>query len=847
MAELGEVRIEESLRVKIDIHPTIINLKETGEAKNLPPYSVSNSGRNTFCSIKLDSEEIYRTSVVEKSVNPFYSQEFHGEIPKKFRYLSFMIHDNGSKTDKIIGKVTLKKEELYKYHNKEHWFPLTPLDVDAQVQGKVHLEIRFDEILSTDPESYSSHRMAVRILECSDLTVINGSCNPYAIVTLSHSKHKEVKRTIVKKKTICPNFEETFFFDLENKGQNHDRNLYNFEDVFNGSLTISVLHDDIKVSREVLGNMFPGTFLGEVKIPLRDLDIRSIHKAWYCLQPKESSRQSRPDLGSLRLKISYTADYVFLSHYYDALRNLILHSCEIQPTTAGAAYLLGEIVDNRTEAAQALLKLFYHHDKLVQYIKALSYWEVSKTVDPNTLFRGNSLVSKLIDELMKLIGLPYLHNTIKPLIDEIFTDQKSCEIDPTRLKEGENLNDNMENLKYYVVKLIDDITRSGLVCPTIMREVFHAVKETAASLYPNVSTIRYLVVSSFIFLRFFAPAIKGPNLFHIRQDTQDSTINRTLTLISKTIQGLVNIVSAKNVSYGLKEEFMVPLFESLSNPTHVDKVKMFLDIVSSSCGTHLKNIEDPIILKEGTLIKRAQGRKKFGLKNFKKRYFCLTNQYLSYSKTKNEKALCVIPIEEILAVERLQEQCFKMNYMFQVVQPQRALYVQASNCVEEKEWLDVLTKVCNTNKNRLPTYHPAAMVNGHWLCCKSSDVSAVGCCPVSGGLPVTEIKVAIDSDREVEKIHSLFLQHMEKLDAFQDACGCQEVYTGDTEPKSVLVIEDTKTCYETITQIQKCVISLEQEHKRYFKLVQRQTVIGSIDTPIGECSTPAIWDSSVRS
>ena len=35
---------------------------------------------------------------------------------------------------KVLGKVTLKKEELYKYHNKEHWFPLTPQDVDAEVQ-----------------------------------------------------------------------------------------------------------------------------------------------------------------------------------------------------------------------------------------------------------------------------------------------------------------------------------------------------------------------------------------------------------------------------------------------------------------------------------------------------------------------------------------------------------------------------------------------------------------------------------------------------------------------------------------------------------------------------------------
>lgn len=37
--------------------------------------------------------------------------------------------------------------------------------------------------------------------------------------------------------------------------------------------------------------------------------------------------------------------------------------------------------------------------------------------DPNTLFRGNTLASKLVDSLMKLVGIPYLHDTIKGVID----------------------------------------------------------------------------------------------------------------------------------------------------------------------------------------------------------------------------------------------------------------------------------------------------------------------------------------------------------------------------------------------------------------------------------------------
>lgn len=80
-----------------------------------------------------------------------------------------------------------------------------------------------------------------------------------------------------------------------------------------------------------------------------------------------------------------------------------------------------------------------------------------------------------------------------------------------------------------------------------------------------------------------------------------------------------------------------------------------------------------------------------------------------------KEPLCKIPLEEILAVEKLQEDSFKMKNMFQIIQSQRALYIQAGNCVEEKEWIDILTKICHTNSNRLEKYHPSAYVNGHWL------------------------------------------------------------------------------------------------------------------------------------
>ncbi|RUS78773.1 hypothetical protein EGW08_013457 [Elysia chlorotica] len=948
----ARIRTRDPLRRKPMFYPMVIapptravTLSETScEAKNLPAASSGSGGRNTCCAIKIDSEEIFRTSTVEKSRDPFYNAEFQGEIPKKFRYLSVYVYDVSNKSSKVLGKVSLKKEELYKFHQKDHWFPLTQQDGDTEVQGKVQVEVRLGEVLTPSSNTdNTTHRLAVSVCECSDLTVINGSCNPYAVVSLSYgkSRNKEVKRTAVKKKTICPQFDEKFFFHFD-KGHNQDKTNYAFDDFMSGELSVSLFHDDSKVSREVLGNMFKGTFLGEVKIPVKDIDVSKPHKAWYCLQAKETHRSNQQPLGSLRLRISYSADYVFPSKYYNGLRELVLESAETKVTLQFLSLLVAHL---KPTIGQKCICQFQYNMTLIH---ALADWEMSNTIDPNTLFRGNSLLTKMVDELMKLMGIPYLRDTLKAFIDQVLP----CEIDPSRLKDGEDITTNLTTLYGYVYDCINSIINSGLVCPSVMRDVFSTLKARAMLNYPDNTAVRHHAVTSFIFLRFFTAAILSPAMFDLCSDILDSSVQRTLTLISKSISGIVNCVSSKSNTITPKEEYMIPLFDMFSKSMQVD-VRLFLDIISSSSGCHFRGIEAPILLKEGFLIKRAQGRKKFGLKNFKKRFFRLTNQSLSYSKTKGEKYLFEIPINDILVVERLAESSFKMKYMFQVVHAQTALYIQASNCVEEKEWLDILMKICKSNKNRLNFYHPAAFVNGHWLCCKSFEQTTAGCTPVSGGLPLADIQAYVE-DELVEKaqggsqavytgppedptpapapspwqadpsanslepvdpqdpqISANSLEPVDPQDPQFSANSLEPVDPQDPQdpqfsanslepvdpqdpqfspnslepldpqdpqvsptqsptfcqgsPVSVTSssfnpmipregvlllgssIEDPGSCYTTLADIQRCVITLEQEHIQYMRSVQRRTVIGSIDTPIGDESCADLVRSIYRS
>uniref|UniRef100_A0A8C1CAG8 Ras GTPase-activating protein 2 n=1 Tax=Cyprinus carpio carpio TaxID=630221 RepID=A0A8C1CAG8_CYPCA len=784
------LRVFQSVKIKI------------GEAKNIPPYPGPNKMRDCYCTVNLDQEEVFRTKTIEKSLCPFYGEDFYCEIPRSFRHLSFYIFDRDVfRRDSSIGKVAVKKEDLQKYHGKDHWFPLQPVCADSEVQGKVHLELRLSEVITDS--GVICHKLATRVLECQDLPIVNGQCDPYAAVSLLGPSRSEAKKTKVKRKTNNPQFDEVFFFEVT-KPLSYTKRQFDVEEDDVDKLAL-------KVDLWTASNLkFGDEFLGEVRVPLKVLGQSGVHDAWYFLQPRDNE-------------------------HYNPLRDLLLlQSAHVEPVSASAAHILGEVCREKQEAAVPLVRLFLHYGKIVPFLSAIAHAEINRTQDPNTIFRGNSLTSKCIDETMKLAGMHYLRVTLKPIIDEICTDHKPCEIDPVKLKESENLDTNRENLRQYVDRIFNVITSSGVSCPTVMCDIFFSLRESAASRFQVDPDVRYTAVSSFIFLRFFAPAILSPNLFHLRPHHPDPCTSRTLTLISKTIQTLGSLAKSKSANF--KESYMAAFYDYFNEQKYADAVKNFLDLISSSARWDQKSIETPIMLKEGFMIKRAQGRNRFGLKNFKKRWFRLTNHKFTYHKTKGEGALCSIPIENILAVERLEEESFKMKNMFQVIQPERVLYIQANNCVEARDWIDILTKVSQCNRKRLSTYHPSAYLNGHWLCCKLSADTAPGCTPCTGGLPAN-IQLDVDGDRETERIYSLYSTYMSKLVKMQEACGSKSVYDGpEQEEYSTFVIDDPQETYKTLRLVISAVQTLEQQHMQYKRDKFRKTKYGSQEHPIGDQS-----------
>lgn len=140
------------------------------------------------------------------------------------------------------------------------------------MQGKANIQIRFEPETSKNKPcgGYTSTRkLIVQVLQCLDLTLKNGACDPYAIVCVTYTNSKQIsKRTKVRKKTTNPQFDEVFTFY-----NTTDDNLCNGDSEI-CELQVSMWHDTPGIGDDV--------FLGEVRVQLRGMQQQnSAHRnAW---------------------------------------------------------------------------------------------------------------------------------------------------------------------------------------------------------------------------------------------------------------------------------------------------------------------------------------------------------------------------------------------------------------------------------------------------------------------------------------------------------------------------------------------------------------------------------------
>lgn len=204
--------------------------------------------------------------------------------------------------------------------------------------------------------------------------------------------------------------------------------------------------------------------------------------------------------------------------------------------------------------------------KTKEIIEFVVETEVTQSETPTTLFRRNSLATKMIGSVLAVYGKKYLINLLSKFIQEMNKENKNLEVDPSKTKE-EDAAKNMVEIIKLSSELIERIVKSVDDIPIEIRQITTILNDQCQKKYKN--SIR-IAIGGLIFLRFICPALTAPKLYNLVEIEVDNNCRRTLLMITKILQNLCN-----GVIFEKKEKYMIPANEVLEK--YSDPVEKMLE------------------------------------------------------------------------------------------------------------------------------------------------------------------------------------------------------------------------------------------------------------------------------
>ncbi|KAI1091901.1 GTPase [Rostrohypoxylon terebratum] len=342
---------------------------------------------------------------------------------------------------------------------------------------------------------------------------------------------------------------------------------------------------------------------GVVDIPLDKLERAKDHEQWFqvCDEKQES-------IGSMFVKVNHDELVVLAARDYETLSEL-LHKFSVGLTSQIAlavpsamrrlAELFLNIFQVSGSSSEWLMALVeeeidgigsQNSVKRLRFSRRLKSNESSNSAsdrdqlvrdmkslagEANLLFRGNTLLTQALEFHMRRLGKEFLEEILVEKIFEINELNPDCEVDPSRIQHGDEMQSHWSQLIQLTTEIWECIADSATKLPLELRQILKYVRAVAEDRYGDfLRTVNYTSVSGFLFLRFICPAILNPKLFGLLRDNPRPRAQRTLTLIAKGLQALANLST-----FGKKESWMEPMNKFLS--IHRQPFKDYIDQMCS--------------------------------------------------------------------------------------------------------------------------------------------------------------------------------------------------------------------------------------------------------------------------
>jgi hypothetical protein len=192
------------------------------------------------------------------------------------------------------------------------------------------------------------------------------------------------------------------------------------------------------------------------------------------------------------------------------------------------------------------------------------------------LFRKTSIATRMLSLFSKENGADYIRSVLLPVFQKLSErprEDRCFELDPSKLEPDEDINKNRSNVIEATEMFLNAICNSLDQVPPSFQEICNCILTCVRKKFPEV---KYTAVGSFIFLRFFCPAIVSPETEGLVKNTASISreMRRGFLIATKVIQNLAN-----NVLFGAKEVYMVVLNDFLT--ANIYQVANFLRNISN--------------------------------------------------------------------------------------------------------------------------------------------------------------------------------------------------------------------------------------------------------------------------
>jgi len=208
--------------------------------------------------------------------------------------------------------------------------------------------------------------------------------------------------------------------------------------------------------------------------------------------------------------------------------------------------------NEQDKLGRAWVDIFLANGEFMNLLKATVSREVDITTEIGTLFRSNSMASRMMSSYSRAIGMSYIQSLLKPKIDAIIASKENLEIDSMKIAgdqveaqreqvvvSPQMIDSNVTKLTEHAIDFIQTIMAGKAKAPLEYYQICHMLKDLVAAKFPSQWKI---AIGGYLFLRLMCPCIfLPPDDFGYNFEAVSPESKRTLVLVSKILQNLANL------------------------------------------------------------------------------------------------------------------------------------------------------------------------------------------------------------------------------------------------------------------------------------------------------------------